>query len=136
MGDRVIPTAKVLRAELAALLGTSLDVAAPPLGANVNPPCVIVEPGEPYFEMSTYCSDILRYEVLVVASPGSQEAQFDNLDDLIDQVRFTLARKSPGGFMFAFQQVSSPQLIALGPDQQSNPLLTCVVSVTTERHLD
>lgn len=127
-------TAKVLRAELAALLGKTLDVAAPPLGANINPPCVVVEPGEPYVEMSTYCADVLRYEVLVIAPPGSQDAMYDSLDDLIDQVRWALAVPSPAGFRFAFQQAGAPQLIQLTND--SPALLSSVVAVQTERTRD
>lgn len=91
---------KEIRRELGQLVGANLGVVYPTLGANVNPPAVVVQPGSPYLTPSTYGVERVAYEVLVIAGPGDLPAQLDALDDMVDQVRGAL-RGSQFQFMSA-----------------------------------
>ena len=122
VGDRVT-SLKEDRAELAGLIATALDVAAAPLGGNVNPPCVFVQPSEPYLEPATYDTERAFYDLYVVAPPGEPAAVMDALDDLVDGVRAALRKTG-----YAFGSVGAPALF--------NDLPACVVRVTHERICD
>jgi hypothetical protein len=98
---------KVLRHDLTAHLAAGLDVSKPKLGAQVNPPAVVVQAGTPYVAAAPgYCNDGITFEATAIAPPGDPPAVVDALDDLIDLVRSTLRDPSPGGHLYGFQEVS------------------------------
>jgi hypothetical protein len=99
---------KTLRAELSELVADALGVSSIPVGAAINPPCVIVAPADPYLDVVTYCADGVNFEVFVCVGPGEDSARIDALDDMVDQVRVTLQSKSAGGFKFAYQGTDRP----------------------------
>lgn len=101
------PTLKELRADLAAHLAAGLGATAPKLGALVNPPAVVVQAGSPYVSpVSSYCGDLITFQVTVIAPPGDPPAVADALDDMIDLVRSTLRTKSTGGYQYGFREVA------------------------------
>jgi len=120
-----------LRDALADLLETGLDIPIARFGANANPPCIIVRSGNPYLTTSGYGTDHINFEVLLLAGPGSPEAQADTLDELIDQVRFTLLDASYEGYRFAFQSVDEVGIFN-DKDQQ---IPATRVMVMTERQM-
>lgn len=91
---------KDIRKQLGELVGANLGVVYPTLGSNVNPPCIVVQPGTPYLLPDKYATERVAYEVLVIAGPGDLPAQLDALDDMVDQVRGAL-RGSAFQFMSA-----------------------------------
>jgi hypothetical protein len=98
---------KAYRHDLAAHLADGLDATRPKLGAQVNPPAVVVQSGAPYVAASDYCNDSLLFEATIVAPPpGDPSAVVDALDDLIDSVRATLRGQSSGGHLYRFVEVS------------------------------
>jgi hypothetical protein len=97
---------KAYRHDLAAHLADGLDATRPKLGAQVNPPAVVVQSGAPYVAASDYCNDSLLFEATIVAPPGDPQAVADALDDLIDLVRSTLRTPSPGNHRYGFREVS------------------------------
>lgn len=98
---------KDLRADLTAHLAEGLGVAAAPLGGQVNPPLILVRPGDPYLTVADgYCTDALALEAVVIAPPGDPPAVMDALDDLIDLIRATLREASSGGHKYGLQTIS------------------------------
>ena len=97
---------KEFRADLTSHLADGLGVAGPALGAQVNPPLVLVRPADPYLTLATYCEDALAFEAVVIAPPGDPPAVMDALDDLIDLIRATLRVESTGGHKYALQTIS------------------------------
>jgi hypothetical protein len=77
---------KTLRAELSELVADALGVSSIPVGAAINPPCVIVAPADPYLDVVTYCADGVNFEVFVCVGPGEDS----------------------GGFKFAYQGTDRP----------------------------
>lgn len=124
---------KDVRAELGALLASKLNVVSAPLGANVNPPCVVVQPATPYLEPRTYRDDKVTYDVIVVAGPGDPPAQMDSLDDLLDEVRDAVRVLSPSkSLKFSYEYVEPAALTQIG----DNSHLTATVRITHERFCD
>ena len=120
-----------LRDALADLLETGLDIPIARFGANANPPCIIVRSGNPYLTTSGYGTDHINFEVLLLVGRGSPEAQADTLDELIDQVRFTLLDASYEGYRFGFQSVDEVGIFN-DKDQQ---IPATRVMVMTERQM-
>jgi hypothetical protein len=117
------------RHDLANHLAAGLEAAAAPLGAQVNPPAVVVQPGVQYVTASTYCEDAIAFDVFVIPTPGDVPAVMDALDDLIDRVRSTLRTTSPEGHRYSFQGVGGLVTYAVG--DRDYPAVT--VSVIAER---
>lgn len=106
MGVCVTPL-KTLRHDLTAHLANGLGAAATKLGAQVNPPTVIVQPGPEYVTPAPgYCVDGIRFQAVLIPKPGDLAAETDAMDDMVDQVRTTLRSASPGGHTFRFESVS------------------------------
>ena len=124
---------KELRADLTTHLATGLGASAPKLGQLVNPPAVIVQPGEPYLTASGYCTDSVLFAATVVAPPGDIAGVIDALDDMIDEVRGTLRTQSTlgatDGYMYGFREVSGPTTFPSGDEL----LPAVVVTVAVER---
>ena len=97
---------KAFRHDLTAHLAAGLDASKPKLGAQVNPPAVVVQAGTPYVAALDYCTDGVLFEATVIAPPGDPAAVVDALDDLIDLVRSTLRDPSPAGHRYRFAEVS------------------------------
>ena len=98
---------KEFRADLTAHLAEGLQVAGPALGAQVNPPLVLVRAADPYLSVADgYCTDALGFEAVVIAPPGDPPAVMDALDDLIDGIRATLREASTGGHKYGLQTIS------------------------------
>jgi hypothetical protein len=95
---------KTYRHDLTAHLADGLDATKPKLGAQVNPPAVVVQSGTPYVAAEPgYMQDGIRFDVTVIAPPGDPSAV---VDDLIDSVRATLRGQSSGGHLYRFVEVS------------------------------
>lgn len=120
---------KDLRRDLGTHLAAGLDASHAPLGAQVNPPAVVVRSAEEYVVASTYCHDTVLFEAIVITKPGDLPAVMDALDDYIDQVRGTLAGPSAAGHRFGFRGVSG-QIRYVSGDQE---LPAVVVTVAAER---
>ena len=99
---------KDIRAQLGELLETELGIVTTPVGAALNPPCIVVAPADPYMDMVTYCADGINYEVFVCVGPGEDSARVDALDDLIDGVRAALTKRTPDGLKFGYQGTDRP----------------------------
>ena len=79
---------------------------------RATPPMAWVAPGDPYisYEGATFGGEILRFEVVVVASGGVNETQADELDDLIASALDALAADDE---LFVVD-VGQPGRIAIG----------------------
>ncbi len=121
---------KVYRHDLAAHLADGLDVTATPLGGQVNPPTVIVQPSSTYITASDYCTDGVAFDVVVLTKPGDLAAEIDALDDLIDEIRATLRSPSSAGFRYGFREVSGRVNFTVG--EREFPAV--VVTVVYERN--
>lgn len=97
---------KDLRHDLSDHLATGLGTADAALGAQVNPPAVTVQPGDPYVSAASYCQDSILFAVTIAGPPGDPSAVADGLDDLIDLVRGTLKVKTDSGNLFGFREIS------------------------------
>jgi predicted alpha/beta hydrolase family esterase len=98
---------KAYRHDLTAHLADGLDASRPKLGAQINPPAVVVQAGTPYVAAAPgYCNDGVTFEATVIAPAGDPPAVVDALDDLIDLVRATLRDPSSAGHQYGFQEVS------------------------------
>ena len=105
---------KEYRRDLTDHLAAGLGTAATPWGSQVNPPTVIVIPGQPYVAAQDYCTDAVTFSAWLIPKQGDPAAMVDALDDLIDQVRSTLRDPSPAGHRYRFVDVSGPALHAYG----------------------
>lgn len=118
------------RHDLTDHLADGLSVSKPKLGAQVNPPAVIVGSGTPYVAALDYCNDTLQFAVTIVAKPGDPAAVIDSFDDMLDLVRSTLKTRSTAGHLYRFGEVSGFVDFAVGEDQS---LPAVVVTVAVER---
>jgi len=105
MGFR-LTALKTYRHDLADHLADGLDITATPLGGQVNPPTVIVQPGSSYVTAIDYCTDAVMFDVTVITKPGDLAAEIDALDDLVDGIRSTLRAPSAAGYRYSFQGVT------------------------------
>lgn len=121
---------KEYRHDLAAHLAAGLDASKPKLGAQVNPPAVIVSSGTPYLAALDYCTDSILFSATIITKPGDPPAVVDALDDMLDLVRSTLRDPSPAGHRYGFREVSGFVDFAVGEDQT---LPAVVVTVAIER---
>lgn len=129
MGARVTPL-KTYRHDLSAHLAAGLSAADAALGAQVNPPAVIVDAAPAgYLTASGYCTDELLFDATLVGKPGDPPAVADALDDMIDQVRTTLLTKSPANRSYGFRGIGGFISITSGDRQ----LPAVVVSVGIQR---
>ena len=126
MGVRVTPL-KDLRHDLGDHIADSLDINHCPLGKNINPPAVIIEPGFPYLENSTYGVDKITFRAILVAPPGDKPAAIDKFDELIDLIRPALKQHSYIGQKYGYLEVSGPTVYG------DKDFPAVVVLVTTER---
>lgn len=94
---------------------------------RVTPPLVFVGPGDPYVttESANFGSEIVRCEVVVVASPGVNNTTADELDGLI-LTAFDAAEAA----QFAVESVERPGRITLGGQQ----FIAAAITVWTEIH--
>lgn len=99
---------KTFRQDLGDHIADGLDIAHAPLGAQLNPPAVVIQHGFPYLTASTYCADAIQFQAVIVAPPGDPAAVADALDDLVDLVRITLGAPSYLGHRYGFEEVSGP----------------------------
>ena len=120
---------KDYRHDLAAHLAAGLDVTATPLGAQVNPPTIIVQASSSYVTAVDYCTDGVAFDVAVITKPGDLAAEVDALDDLIDGIRSTLKETSPAGYRYSFRDVSGRIDFTVG--ERTMPAV--VASVVYER---
>lgn len=118
-------TLKQDRADLTDLLAAGLSASAPKLGAQVNPPAVLVSSGTPYVVALDYCTDAVLFAATLVSKPGDPPAVVDALDDMIDLVRSTLR-----GSRFRFIEISGFIDVPIG-EEQSLPAV--VISIGMER---
>lgn len=123
MGHRVTAL-KELRRNLGDTLAAGLSITHAPLGAQVNPPAVVVDADFPYLTPAGYCVDGISFVATIITKPGDPEAVRDALDDIIDNVRRTLL-----GTPYAFREVSGRVDISLG----ESVLPAVNVTVATER---
>jgi hypothetical protein len=125
-----VTSLKEFRHDLTDHLAEGLGATAPKLGAQVNPPAVIVSSGSPYLTASDYCNDAILFAVTIVTAPGDPPAVIDALDDMLDLVRSTTRRISAGGHRYAFREVSGFVDFAVGDDAI---LPAVVVTIGIER---
>lgn len=124
MGHRVTAL-KELRRELGDTLADGLSITHVPLGAQVNPPAVVVDADFPYLTPEPgYCIDGLSFVATIITKPGDPAAVRDALDDIIDAVRQTLARTR-----YSLREVSGRVDVSLG----ESVLPAVNVTVRTER---
>ncbi len=128
MGVCVTPL-KTYRHDLAAHLADGLHITPTPLGGQVNPPTVIVQPSSTYITAVDYQADGVAFDVAVLTKPGDLAAEMDALDDLVDQIRATLRTVSPAGFRYGFREVSGR--VNFNSDGRDLPAV--VVTVIYER---
>ncbi len=117
---------KTYRHDLAAHLADGLDITGTPLGGQVNPPTVIVQPSSSYVAAIDYCNDGVTFDVAVLTKPGDLAAEVDALDDLIDQIRATLKTPSAAGYLYSFRNVSGRVDFGVG-DRQFPAVVATVV---------
>lgn len=120
---------KAFRADLADHLADGLSIPAAPLGAQTNPPVIVVRSGSSYVTAPDYCLDAIFLDVVLIAPPGDLSAVADELDDLVDLVRPVLKTASPGGHRYRFVEVSGHTTYPVG--EKDMPAV--VVTVQTER---
>jgi hypothetical protein len=120
---------KVYRHDLAAHIAAELDITAPKLGAQINPPAVIVQSGTPYIEASGYCDDAILLDAVLITTPGDPPAVADALDDFIDLIRPALREPSPANHRYGFRSVSG--LIEFPVGEATLPAV--IVTVAIER---
>lgn len=99
-------TLKGLRRDLSEHLALGLGAADSSLGAQLNPPAVVVQPGDPYVTAASYCQDSILFAVTITGPPGDPPAVADALDDLIDLIRGTLKTKTANNNLFGFREIS------------------------------
>lgn len=99
---------KTYRQDLGDHIADGLEIAHAELGAQLNPPAVVIQHGTPYLTASTYCADAILFEAVIVAPPGDPSAVADALDDLVDEVRVTLRDPSYLGHRYGFREVTGP----------------------------
>jgi hypothetical protein len=129
VGVRVTPL-KTYRHDLSAHLAAGLSAADAALGAQVNPPAVVVEASAAgYVEASGYCTDAILFDATIISKPGDPPAVADALDDMIDQVRSTLRTPSPAGYRYGFRGIGGFITVTSGDRQ----LPAVVVAVGIER---
>ena len=97
---------RTYRHDLADHLADGLAITATDLGAQVNPPTVIVQPSSTYITAVDYCTDAVVFDVAVITKPGDLAAEIDALDDLTDGIRSTLRTPSSAGFRYSFRGVT------------------------------
>lgn len=97
---------RAYREDLTDHLADGLGATKPKVGAQINPPAVVVQAGTPYVAAIDYCNDALLFQATIVAPPGDAPAVVDALDDLIDEIRSTLRAPSSGGHRYGFREVS------------------------------
>lgn len=94
---------------------------------RVTPPVAFVGPGDPYVstEGANFGSEIVRCEVVVVASPGVNDRTANELDSLI-----LTAFDAAAAAQFAITDVQRPGQITLGGQKY----VAAVINVWTEIH--
>lgn len=115
---------KTLRRELGAHLATALGGAHAPLGSQINPPAIVVVGSSEYVAAKDYCTDLVTFDVSIIAPPGDLAAVADALDTMIDQIRTSLR-----GTRWQFQGVG-------GQTVYSDDLPAVVATIATERNTD
>jgi hypothetical protein len=121
---------KTYRHDLSAHLAAGLHASDAALGAQVNPPAVVVESsGSGYVTASGYCTDEILFDATLISKPGDPPAVADALDDMIDLVRGTLRTSSPAGKKYGFRGVGGFVNITSGDRQ----LPAVVVQVGIQR---
>jgi len=121
---------KTYRHDLSAHLAAGLSASDSALGAQVNPPAVVVEASAGgYVTASGYCSDAILFDATLISRPGDPPAVADALDDMIDKVRATLRTASPAGYRYGFRGISGFINVTSGDNQ----LPAVIVAVGIER---
>ncbi len=127
---------KSLRADLGQHLAVGLSAAHTALGAQLNPPAVLVASSSgTYLAAVDYCADHIEFDVTIAAPPGDSAAVADALDDMIDQVRARCGTRSTlglvDGFKYQFVQVGGYTTITSGDDN----LPAVVATIAVERQI-
>lgn len=120
---------KTLRRDLGAHLAAGLGGAHAPLGSQINPPAVVVVGSSQYVDALDYCTDLVTFDVHIIAKPGDLAAVADALDTMIDQIREQCATTSPAGRKYQFQGVG-------GQTVYSDDLPSVVATIACERQTD
>jgi hypothetical protein len=124
---------KTLRADLGAHLAAGMNAKAPALGAQVNPPAVIItsSPGS-YVAATDYCTDHIEFNATLIAPAGDLPAVADALDDMIDTVRTTCRTTSPAGVKYQFVSVGGYQSFQSGDADYRAVTATIAVERNTD----
>lgn len=113
---------KAWRAALADAVSDGLGVTVYPWNAPaVDPPCVVVDPGEPYLalvdeEDTSFTTGVLRFTLWLIVRHAGEEASLDELDDLIDPLSDAVRATAPpeAGSSAALERVDTPSLLQIG----------------------